>query len=397
MRRAALAALALVAAAGAAAETAAPPPTAAERAAILRHGPWPPPAKIDPSNRASGRPEAVELGRRLFHDAGLSRNGAVSCASCHDAAKGFTDGRRVGRGLDEGERNTLGLADMRLRRWFGWDGAADSLWMQTIRPLLDAREMGMTAAAVARRLAAVPAYACLYEKVFGAAPASEPAERALVGAAKALAAFQETIASGRTAFDAFRDAVAAGDAAGIARYPAAARRGLALFLGRGQCAACHHGPNFTNEEFADIGLPFFLPRGADGRLRVDPGRHGGIRALKASPFSLLGRYNDDPARAPGTATAHVTLGHRNFGEFKVPSLRNLRDTAPYFHDGSRATLRDVVVHYSTVSEERLHADGERLVRPLGLAAGEIDDLVAFLETLSGGGIVSAAPAPTPCR
>jgi cytochrome c peroxidase len=388
--------LALLVAANAAAE--APPPlTASERAALLRHGPWPPPWNGDPSNRASGRPEAVELGRRLFHDPGLSRNGAVSCASCHNPARGFADGRRVGRGLAEGDRNTQGLADVRLRRWFGWAGAGDSLWMQSLRPLLDAREMGMTAEAVAERLAAVPAYACLYEKVFGRAPAAEPPERALVGAGKALAAFQETIVSGRTTFDAFRDAVAAGDAAGIARYPAAARRGLAIFLGRGQCAACHHGPNFTNEEFADIGLPFFLPRGADGRARVDSGRHAGVQALKASPFSLLGRYNDDPARAPGTATAHVTLGHRNFGEFKVPSLRNLALTGPYFHDGSRATLRDVVVHYSTVNEERLHADGERLIRPLGLAAGEIDDLVAFLETLSGGGIVSAAPAPTPCR
>lgn len=396
--RAALAALALFGAFSPVVATAETPAlTEAERRAILRHGPWPPPWAGDPGNSTSGQAAAIELGRRLFHDPGLSAGGAVSCATCHDPARGFTDGRRTGHGLAAGDRNTLGLADMRLRRWFGWDGASDSLWMQSIRPLLDPREMASSAAAVARHLAARPDYSCLYRRVFGRAPEGGPAEQALVDAAKALAAYQETIVSGRTAFDAFRDAVAAGDAAAMARYPAAARRGLALFLGRGQCAVCHHGPNFTNEEFADIGLPFFLPRGADGGPRVDPGRHGGIRALKASPFSLTGRYNDDPARAPGTATAHVALMHRNFGEFKVPSLRNLALTAPYFHAGTHATLRDVVVHYSTLDEARLHADGERILRPLNLSEVEIGDLVAFLETLSGGGLSAAAPAPDLCR
>jgi len=115
---------------------------------------------------------------------------------------------------------------------------------------------------------------------------------------------------------------------------------------------------------------------------VDPGRHGGITKLKASPFNLLGRYSDDPKRASSTGTQHVELQHRNFGEFRVPGLRNVARTAPYMHNGSIATLRDVVEHYSNLNEERLHADGERILKPLHLSADEAADLVSFLESLT---------------
>lgn len=200
----------------------------------------------------------------------------------------------------------------------------------------------------------------------------------MVNVAKALAAFQETIATDRTPFDDFRDALARGDAAGVARYPAAAQRGLKLFVGKGQCSACHLGPNFTSGEFEDAGVSYFAEKG-----RVDQGRFGGIAALLASRFTLTGRYNDDPTKAPGIATRHVEQLHRTWGEFRVPSLRNVARTAPYMHAGSLATLTDVVRHYSEVSEERLHGlPGQTLVRPLRLTPQERDDLVAFLETLT---------------
>jgi cytochrome c peroxidase len=126
---------------------------------------------------------------------------------------------------------------------------------------------------------------------------------------------------------------------------------------------------------------------------VDPGRHAGIATLKASPFSLLGPYNDDPGKAPGLATRHVEQLHRNWGEFRVPSLRNVARTAPYMHNGSLATLPAVVRHYSEVDEERLHGmPGQRLVRPLRLRPAEQADLVAFLETLSGEVSVGSDPA-----
>ena len=165
----------------------------------------------------------------------------------------------------------------------------------------------------------------------------------------------------------------------MARYPAAAQRGLKIFVGKGQCSACHFGPNFTNGEFDDVGVPYFAETG-----RVDQGRHGGIAALRASPFNLLGRLQRR-SRASATAapTRHVEPQHRNWGEFRVPSLRNVAATAPYMHNGSLATLEAVVRHYSEVDIERLHGDdGARLVRPLRLSPREIADLVGFLETLS---------------
>jgi cytochrome c peroxidase len=165
----------------------------------------------------------------------------------------------------------------------------------------------------------------------------------------------------------------------MVNYPAAAQRGLQIFVGKGNCSVCHSGPQFTNGEFADIGVAFFAARG-----RVDSGRHEGIRKLKANAHNLLGRFNDDAARASAAGTRQVAAQHRNFGEFRVPGLRNVARTAPYMHDGSFATLREVVKNYSEINEERLHADGEKLLRPLNLPDREVDDLVVFLESLSSG-------------
>ncbi|MCW5752193.1 MAG: hypothetical protein KIT81_13700, partial [Alphaproteobacteria bacterium] len=346
---------------------------------ILQHGPWPQARPRDPTNRVSGESEAADFGRRLFFDQRLSRNGEIACATCHRPELAFTDGLRRGRGLAELERNTMGLADLALARWFGWDGANDSLWAQSLRPLLDPAEMGLDPAGLAATLRGAPDLSAAYRQVFGRAAGEVGDEDLAVDLAKALAAFQETIASRRSPFDDFRDALERGDQAAMERYPAAALRGLRLFVGRGSCAVCHFGPAFTNHEFADVGMPFFVAPG-----RVDPGRLRGIDRLRASPFSLLGRHNDDrEARAPVLAR-FLDRQPRNFGEFRVPGLRNVALTAPYMHDGALASLADVVRHYSELDEERLHADGERILRPLRLDAAESADLVAFLESLTGG-------------
>jgi cytochrome c peroxidase len=220
-----------------------------------------------------------------------------------------------------------------------------------------------------------PTLGCLYERVFG--PAAADDERRLVNVGKALAAFLETIRSGRTTFDDFRDALARGDMRAAAGYPLAARRGLRIFVGPGNCGVCHFGPHFSNGEFHDVGVPFLLAPG-----RVDAGRHGSIKQLRADRFNLLGPYSDDATRASATRTRHVELQHANYGQFRTPSLRNVALTAPYMHDGRYATLGDVVRHYSTLDLERLHTHGEQLLRPLALSVDEIDDLVAFLETLT---------------
>jgi cytochrome c peroxidase len=345
---------------------------------IVQHGPWPWPAPRDPSNRASGRPAAIVLGQRLFFDARLSVAGTMSCATCHLPDRGWTDGQRRAIGTVLLDRNTPGLWNVGYQRWFGWDGAGDSLWAQSIRPILDARELGATAPHVAALIRSDPSLACHYRLAFETpASAAIDDEALLVDAAKALAAFQESLVSGRTPFDEFRDALGRGDRTAAARYPLPAQRGARIFVGRGNCAACHTGATFTNGEFHDVGVPFFLQPG-----RVDPGRHGGIKSLRASRFNLLGPYNDAASGAASIKTRHVELQHRNWGEFKVPSLRNVALTGPYMHDGRYATLREVVVHYSELNEERLHADGERILRPLKLGPDEVDDVVAFLESLT---------------
>jgi len=321
--------------------------TATERASILRHGPWPPPLARDPANAQDGRAQAIALGRRLFFDPSLSAEGDLSCASCHDPATAFQDGRRTPK---YGTRNTPSLLDVAQQRWFGWGGASDSLWAASLAPMSSANEMGP--------------------------PRLDSAT--LIQHAKALAAYQATLVSPRTTFDAFRDALARGDSRAAAAYPLAAQRGLRIFVGEGRCNVCHSGPLFSNGEFADIGVPFFVPDG------VDSGRHDGLKSLMTSVHNRLGPHNDaGAARDPrAVLTRQLDMQPRHFGEFRVPGLRNVANTAPYMHDGSLPTLADVVRHYSELNEERLHADGERILRPLKLTAEQTADLVAFLQSLS---------------
>jgi cytochrome c peroxidase len=356
---------------------------------VLQHGPWPPPPTRDPSNRVSGNPSAVALGQRLFFDARLSGGGGVSCASCHEPARAWTDGRKQAVGLVTLERNTPSILNVAQQRWFSWDGGADSLWSQTMRPIVDPREMGASPRHVRKLIADDPALSCLYGKAYGRlATAEADDERVLVNVGKALAAFVEGVSSGRTPFDEFRDALARGDRETAGRYPVAAQRGLKIFVGRGNCSLCHFGPAFTNGEFHDVGVPFLVQPG-----KVDAGRHGGIKRLKADRFNLLGPYSDDAGGASATKTRHVALQHTTFGQFKTPSLRNVALTAPYMHDGRYDTLRHVVRHYSELDMERIHADGERLLRPLKLSDAESEDLVAFLESLTAPDAAALPPTP----
>jgi cytochrome c peroxidase len=359
---------------------------------IAAHGPWPAPWRRDPSNRVSGNASAIDLGERLFFERRLSVNGEISCSRCHLPERNWSDGLPRAVGLEEVDRNAPSVANVRYQHWFGWDGAHDSLWAQSIRPIVDPREMGASAARVAKLVREDKDLSCRYRKTFGSAPAADD-EKVLVDLAKALAAFEETLVSGRSAFDEFRDALARGDRSAMALYPEAAQRGLRLFIGKGACDACHVGPAFTNGEFHDTGIAFFVRPG-----QVDPGRYGGIKKLLADRMNLLGPYNDDAKRSTATATRHVSLDHRNFGEFKVPSLRNLESSAPYMHNGSLATLREVVRRYSEISPDGLRSDGEQILRPLHFSQGEVDDLTAFLETLSDrGGNYHRRPFPEDCR
>ncbi|MEM7189005.1 MAG: cytochrome c peroxidase [Pseudomonadota bacterium] len=352
---------------------------------IISHGPWPPAQRNDPSNGVSGDPSAIELGKKLFFDTRLSSNGKIACGSCHDPKLGWTDGLARAGGLERLDRNTQSLFNASGNRWFGWDGRNDSLWAHSIGPILDKREMGATPDAVAALLRRDPAFSELYTAAFGSSPDGREPLDLVVDAAKAMAAFQETITSGRTAFDNFRDALRRGDFEAAGTFPASAQRGAALFVGRGKCNFCHLGPRFTNDEFDDVGIPYFTGPG-----QVDRGRFGGIKKLRASAFNQLGRYNDAPDRASGWATEQVAQNHRTFGQFKVPSLRQLTHTAPYMHNGLLASLEDVVAHYSNISLDRIHADGALILEPLHLTEQESSDLLEFLKSLSNPTTVGSA-------
>jgi cytochrome c peroxidase len=351
--------------------------TPEERAQIAAHGPWPPTPRPDASNRVLGQALASAWGASLFFDVRLSANQQMACATCHQPNRAFQDGLATAVGPSAGLRNTPSLLNAAQWRWLSWDGAHDSLWSASLTPLLSDGEMQQTVPALAHRVRTTPELAAGYRAAYAAPPPNDDA-LLVVNLAKALGAYQATLVSPRTPFDAFRDALARGDTATAAQYPLAAQRGLRLFLGEGRCTVCHAGASFTNGEFGDVGIPFFVPGG------VDAGRYKGIEKVLASPYNRLGRFNDAGApKDPGAvSTRHVTLQPRHFGEFRVPSLRQLNQTAPFMHDGSLASLEDVVRHYSLLPEERLHSDGERILRPLNLSAEQSADLAAFLRSLS---------------
>jgi cytochrome c peroxidase len=335
---------------------------------ILSHGPWPAPTAHDPTNRVSGKPDAIEFGTLLFFDQRLSGSGTKACASCHVPERNWTDNLRTGVGMTELDRNTPTLVNLRGQRWYGWDGAADSLWSQSLRPIVDARELAATPRHVAGLVRDDEQLSCRYRRVFGAPPSPTDDEAVFVDVGKVLAAFQETLFSGRTPFDQFRDALARGESLASLSYSTPAQRGLQIFIGKGGCTTCHSGPNFTNGEFFNTSLSRFEPL-----RKPDPGRDAGIRQLRESRFNLLGPYNDDTTGASAAHTRQVATARGNYGEFKVPPLRNLILTAPYGHAGDVETIAEVV---------RLHANDGQHAGAVNLTPREQTDLVVFLESLS---------------
>jgi cytochrome c peroxidase len=352
--------------------------TEAEIRVILSLGPWGTYAPPDPTNRVSGNHEAIELGTRLFFDPRLSGQGTVSCSSCHIPDRHWTDNRRRGVGMTEVDRNTPPVINVHAQRWFGWGGAADSLWSQSLRPIVDPRELGATQRHVAELVRNDEQLACRYRKAFGSAPSPTDDEAVFVGVGKSLAAFQETLMSGMTPFDWFRIALEKRERQPASMiYSDAAQRGLKLFIGKGGCASCHSGPNFTNGEFFATGLSKFQPAG-----RPDPGREAGVKQLLDSRFNLLGKYNDDTTGASAERTRKLATGNARFGEFKVPSLRNLILSSPYGRDGQIDSLAEVVKHYNGLDPVALHARDGRPANPIHLSQREQTDLVVFLESLS---------------
>lgn len=276
---------------------------------------------------APPQPALVVLGKRLFGEARLSGSGGTSCATCHQADKGFADGKPLTDSIGGGQliRHTPTLFNVAYYPALFWDGRSPSLEDQALRPVMSGAEMGRHPAILADAVANDAAYRPLFVAAFDTPEVTEDR------IARAIAAYERTLISGVAPFDRWL----AGDNKAIG---ADAQRGFALFSGKAQCSACHSGWLLSDGKFHDTGMP-----------------------------------DDDLGR--GGITNNRYLDHT----FKTPSLREIGRTAPYMHDGSLATLDSVVDHYADRKVSR------KLVMPaITLTPAERRELVAFLKTLDSG-------------
>lgn len=385
-----------------------------------------PPAPADPSNRFENSPAAVALGQRLFSDVRLSRNGAVSCASCHDPDRQFQDGRATSFGVGAGSRRAMPVVGAAHSPWLFWDGRKDSLWSQALGPLEDAAEHGGNRLRYARLLQAH--YRQPYEALFGplpdlaglpqdagplgseaeraawqtmTAPQRDSVTRAFANLGKALAAYEKSLQHEPSRLDQYLESVVGGRPSSREALDEREISGLRLFIGKAQCISCHNGPLFTDQHFHNTGVP------AHDAV-AERGRAAALAMVSQDEFNCLGPYSD--AR-PGQCQELRFLVKQDpmlEGAFKTPGLRGVAERPPYMHAGQIATLEAVVQHYvsaphAAVGRSELnhrHAgQGPKAEerQPVELSPAERQDLVAFLRTLSpvrGGAHCAAMPPST---
>ncbi|MCI0486235.1 MAG: cytochrome-c peroxidase [Blastocatellia bacterium] len=309
----------------------------------------------------------VELGRMLFFDKLLSSDSSVSCASCHEPRFAFADGKRVAEGIGgkRGTRNSPTILNAMFNTGQFWDGRADSLEAQAKMPLVDPNEMGNESfEQVVERLEAIPDYASRFREVFGGRVRID-------SIAKAIAAFERTLVSANSPFDRF----IAGDREALSE---AAERGFFIFRTKGRCTICHSlnqaFPFLTDQNFRNTGVAANHP--AFGGLTR---RAMQIVRTPQSRASLGALATEDGAHELGRFL--VTGNALDLGTFRTPSLRNVELTAPYFHDGSAATLADVVRFYMKGGNDNPSRDWE--LQPVDLTEREQSDLIEFLKSLTG--------------
>lgn len=311
---------------------------------------WMPPPLVPADNPMSA--ETVELGRHLFYDARLSRDGTVACASCHDQARAFTDGRETSVGIDGtvGGKNAPGLANVGYFPALTWANPhMTSLEFQALVPMFGETpdEMGGAGheAEIFARLAEDP----YYQQAFPAAFPDRPAPD-LFTITRALAAFQRSMTSFDSPYDRFKHG---GDSTALSE---AALRGEQLFFDhRFECYHCHSGILFTDN------------------IRTERMAEGEVG------FHNTGLYADYPAAVPGLID--VTGREADSGRFRTPSLRNVAMTAPYMHDGSIPDLRSVFAHYAKGGRAD-HAMKDGMIQGFDATDAEIADLISFLESLT---------------
>jgi cytochrome c peroxidase len=314
-------------------------------------------------------PEKIALGQKLFFDGRLSADGTVACATCHDPARAFTDGRPVSIGIHgrAGQRNAPTILNALYNKAQFWDGRAKTLEDQAAFPIFNPVEMGQpTLEAAVDKIAGIEEYKQAFQKAFG---------RPVNGTdlVRAIAAYERTLVSFDTRFDHF----IAGDKNAI---DDAAKRGWELFNTKARCNKCHaltdtkrDVTNFTDFDYHNIGIGIIrhnvVPLARKGLREIASGNLEAVdRAAIGTDMSVLGRFL-------------ITRKEADIAAFKTPNLRNVLVTGPYFHDGSQETLWDVIDHYNKgdgLKNPWLDED----IQPLALTEPEIDDLVAFLASLT---------------
>lgn len=309
----------------------------------------------------------VALGKKLYFDSRLSKDGTVACATCHDVTRGFTDNRPVSEGIRDqlGRRNAPTTLNAALFVSQFWDGRATTVEHQAGMPILNPIEMGdQTEAEVVQRVAAVPEYVEAFRAAFGR-------DVNYVDLRSAIGAFERTLIF----LDAPFDRYLAGDASALSD---AAQRGLALYEGKARCVSCHpinganplgSDNNFHNIGVAARGKKDFeqLAAQALAALREDASEQKLDELAIGTDLSELGRFL-------------TTKNFADVGSFKTEQVRNVGITAPYMHDGSLQTLWDVMDHYNKGGEDNHWLDGG--IEALALTDAEIDDVVAFLFSLT---------------
>jgi Cytochrome c peroxidase len=349
------------------------------------------PTASDSSNRFAQHPQALELGKQLFFDPRFSRNGSVSCATCHQPDKTFSDGKPLAIGLSGGKRNTPSLLGVAHNDWFFWDGRKDSLWSQALAPLENPAEHGLTRLEIVRLLLEDPRYQQQYHALLPNAPHLDflqhlPIAASPLGNLEQLKAWKSIPSTQRVQIDEIFANTGKFIAAYVSSLSLAPNRldvlntsqppltsneiaGAKLFIGKAQCILCHSGALLSNQTFQNIGT---------GKLGTDSGRAAVLDTIRTDPFNCQGTHSDaDPHSC--TELQFLTRNrHAVVGAFKVPSLRNTARTAPYFHDGRMATLEHVVDYYTQASQAV--ANDNDLPR-IQLNDTEKQQLIAFLKML----------------
>ena len=322
---------------------------------------------IPPDNPQT--PEKIALGEKLFFDGRLSADGTVACNTCHDPARAFTDGRPTSIGINGGvgQRNATTILNALYNKTQFWDGRAKTLEEQAALPIVNPIEMGQPSMhAAVSRIVAIEEYQQAFRQVFGGAPNGPNLVRAI-------ASYERTQVSFDSPFDHF----IAGDRNAI---DDSAKRGWDLFNTKARCNKCHalseekrDATTFTDNKFHNIGIGIIrhnvVALAHQAERLIDSGHAEAVdRVAVGTDFSALGRYL-------------IIKKEADIAAFKTPDIRNIVVTGPYFHDGSQLTLWDVVDHYNKgdgLKDPYLDKD----IRLLALTEPEIDDLVAFLASLT---------------